>query len=861
MLYISDFLCDYQKNHAVIDRMEPVFSWKTVSDGKNLVQSTYRISVSLGKVLFWDSGVVSTQESLEIFYAGKPLLPDCVYMVHLTVTASNGETAEYQGEFLSGKIHRPWKGKWISSGLENNSELKLPPEIYEKTFSVKKGLIRAALYSTALGVYKADCNGTTVSEDVNAPGFTSYHNRVQYQIYELLPLLHEGENTLRVIVSSGWYRGRIVNIINNFGSRIAFNCELHLFYDDGTEEIIISDNSWKWTGDGPLRASEYYDGDIYDANREDESQWTWHAVRILPKYEVPKSIVYQNCPLMRRRELLTPVSEIVGSDGSFIWDFGQNFAGCICFETSLPKGTVLTFQHGEELEKNHTLYRGNLTNCKQEIIYTCKGGTETYNPYFTTMGFRYVSVTGITSHKQLRIWAHARYSDLDEIGSFSCSVPELNQLYSNLVWSHKSNFQDVPSDCPQRYERMGWTGDFSTFIRTAVQNLNTQTFARKWLADLLLDQRPSGAMPWVVPEPLFYRAAREGGPCGWGDAAVIIPYVTYLAYGDRELLKRQYASMKKWVEKERRDAAWDSEGDDKYIWSSGYHFGDWLLPLSDKQEYWYGSAKWLATAYYANSTNLLAKTARILGYEKDAKKYEALFSRIRKAFCRKFLRSDGTIDSEYQGVYICAIAFDLLPPKERAAVSQQLSEDIRRRGNCVGTGLLGIAYILDALCDTGRTDEAFNLLFNENMPGWLYMVKNGATTIWEIWNGKSTYDPIPDGTIGTLPSMNHFAFGAVGDWMYRYIGGIRLDEQNPGYKHFTVSPALCRRIDDATMGLNSPYGQISVAWRREDDQFTMELAVPFNTSATVHLPDGSVHETGSGEHQFTCKVDARYICD
>jgi len=863
MIKIREIMIDYQKKNFVVDTDTPLFSWIAESDANDQKQKSYRIVVKKGRNIFWDSGKVKSEDSIYIKYEGKELEPNSVYSLKISVEATNGDKTDFEESFVSGKLKEKWTGKWISSNMEKHTEQNPPPDVFRKFISVKKGLERAVIYSTAMGVYKAKCNGEFISDDVNAPGFTSYNNRVQYQIYDLMPYLKTGENEIRVILGSGWYRGRIVNAMNSFGSRTGFNCEIHLFYKDGAHEVIITDKTWKWTEDGPLRFAEYYDGNIYDARREDETQWKWHEVWMLPKYEVPKTIVYTECPLMKKKHRLTPVRSYVTEDGTeFIWDFGQNHAGYVVFSVKASCGTEISVQYGEDVwPDTKKLYQDNLTNCRQEIRYTCKSDEwETYEPIFTTSGGQYVRVLGINSLDQIKIEAYVCYSDLDYAGEFECSVPGLNKLRDCIVWTQRSNSQDVPSDTPARYERMGWTGDFEVFLRTGVKSLDTQPFARKWLHDLMIDQSPSGAVPWVLPKAVHYSNAKESTPCGWADAAVVVPWVIYKTYGDKALLERQYNSMKKLVELEKKNAAWDSVGHERYLIEVGYHFGDWLMPYMDYPQ-WYESAKWLATCYFANSARILSRSAEVLGYEKDAKKYANLYENIRKAFCKKYILPDGTINSPYQGVYVCAIAFDLVTDKIRESVSKQLVEDIAKRDGCLCSGVLSVSHIMESLSSTGKVQEAYDLLFNEKMPGWLYMVNQGANTIWECWNGHGLYYPGAE-NIYAWCSKNHWAMGSVGDWMYRKIGGLSIDEAalgDTGYKHFTVEPWLCKRISYCKHSYNSVYGTIKVDWKMENGKFFMDLEVPFNCTATVNLPDGRTYEVGSGKHSYESAVPAEKL--
>lgn len=859
MLKIASFSCDYRKDNRVIGSEAPVFSWVLESDKKNTLQASYKLVISAKGETYLDTEA-ATDQSTYIEYSGIKLAPNTDYELALTVTDNHGETAEYKTALRSGKLDEKWSGKWISAGIPSHVELTRSPDIFRKFITVDKPVKKAYLYSTALGVYRAYCNGAVASDDLGAPGLTSFHNRVQYQVYDVTDKIKQGENELRAIVAGGWYSGRIYNNLNNFGSRTAFNCELYIDFADGTTQVVVSDKSWKWTDQGPLRFCGYLDGETYDATREDESKWEWFDTVYIPKYENPKKIVYQECTQIVRHQLLT-ATPVENDKGENIWDFGQNFAGCVKLTFNAPAGTVFYVYHGEELDIGNYLYLKNLTNCKQLITYTCKGEKdETYEPYFTSMGFRYIRIDGLDRSQLKEVKAYARYSDIEHTGAFECSDERLNKFQSAIMWTAQSNFQDVPSDCPQRYERMGWTGDYACFIRTAVMNMDMHSFSRKWLSDLILDQKGDGAVPWVIPNTVFYDCGGESNPCGWADAAIIVPWSVYLAYGDKALLERQYKSMEKLMALECERAAWNSKGYDRYILDVGFHFGDWLIPFTVYSD-WMKTAKWMATCFFANSANLLAKISAVLGKEKEQQKYEKLFKNICIAFKKRFI-VNGKIETPFQGPISCAIAFGMLDEEDLKTVSEQLYEDIAARDGCPSAGILSSAYIMDAVSGAGKMQEALNMLFNEKMPGWLWMVNQGATTIWETWNGRADYTTPPTkDSIGRIPSRNHYWIGAVGKWIYENIGGLKLCEDTPGYKKFTVSPVMTKRLTHANMSLDTLYGKIDIAWQREGSSLKLKLTVPCNTQAVVALPSGKTVTVGSGKHEFKDTIPADKLYD
>jgi alpha-L-rhamnosidase len=540
-------------------------------------------------------------------------------------------------------------------------------------------------------------------------------------------------------------------------------------------------------------------------------------------------------------EELKPVKVLKTPAGDTVLDMGQNMVGWMKFRITAPAGTTITLRHAEVLDKKGNFYTANLRTAQERIRYTTKGqGTEVYEPHFTFQGFRYVAVSGWPGEvKTGDFTGVVVHSAMERTGTFESSNPLLNQLEHNIIWGQKGNFVDVPTDCPQRDERLGWTGDAQVFAPTASFNFDTAGFYTKWLRDVSLDQQDDGAVPFVVPNVLS-RDTRKGesAAAGWADVAVVMPWTVYQAFGDKRILEEQYASMKSWVEYMRRAAG------EKYLWNTGFTFGDWLSFATTSAAYPGAttSSDLIQTAYFARSTELLAKTAEVLGKKEDAAEYAELEEKIKTAFVKEFVTPNGRLSSDTQTAYALALEFDLLPEVTRAEAAARLAEDVRKFKHLT-TGFLGTPVLCKALSDYGYLDEAYMLLNRKEYPSWLYPVTQGATTIWERWDGQK-----PDGSFQDvgMNSFNHYAYGAIGDWMYRVVAGINLDEQAPGYKHILIEPEPGGELTYAKAAVESMYGRVSSGWKIADGKLKLTVEVPANTTATVRLPQGKLEHVSEG---------------
>jgi len=689
------------------------------------------------------------------------------------------------------------------------------------SFTPKGPVKRASLQATALGVYAASLNGAKVGGEVLAPGWTNYRKRLQYQTYDITELLAEGENRLSIEVATGWRmhaREKDWAQPNLGGRETALIAALALEYADGTEEILITGDKWRCRL-SQTRYANMYNGETCDAGFEDNMAL---PAKIL---DYPKEILI---PLEGERivenERLPVQKMFTTPEGEVVLDFGQVVTGYVEFRIEGPKGAKGTLRHAEILDAEGNFYTANLRGARQEAAFICDGGTHTYKPKFTFQGFRYVQPRGWPCEiKPEDFTAIAVHSEMRRTGRFTCSDPLLNRLFENIVWGQKGNFLDIPTDCPQRDERLGWTGDAQAFCRTATYIYDCERFFAKWLADLASEQFANGGVPHVIP-----RMHWDGdSSAGWADAAVICPWQLYLSYGDKEILHRQFSSMKAWVD---YMAARSRKG----LWRGGGHFGDWLNLDGKKST----PHTVLQNAFFAYSTGLLVKAGRVLGIPMEA--YEAQREKTVRAFRRVFING-GRMAYNTQTACVLALHFGLVDGKMQETVAAQLAGLVREAGH-LKTGFLGTPYLLHALSENGYADLAWDLLLRREYPSWLYPVTMGATTVWERWDGRR-----PDGSFqdAGMNSFNHYAYGAVGDWMLGGAAGIRTDEANPGFRRVIFAPLTDPRLDYVTGEIETRRGLVSSAWRRTESGMVYEFTVPEGCTAEIHI-NGEVMEMGPG---------------
>jgi alpha-L-rhamnosidase len=843
-LGVSGLRVEYLTNPLGIDAERPRLSWRMTSAERNTVQAAYQLQVTRNERLIWDTGRTAGDSSVFVEYGGPALESRRRYGWRVRVWDAKGRVSPWSAPawWEVGLLQSSdWAAAWIGAVPSPTDSIGGPSPLLRRAFRVNGVVTRARLYATSLGLYEAFLNGTRVGDQLFTPGWTSYNRRLQYQTYDVTSLLKPGENVVGAMLGDGWYRGQLGfdGGRNVYGKRIGLRVQLEILYQDGRIEHVSSDTQWK-TATGPILASDIYGGETYDARLE-RPGWadagyddrTWAPVARL---DPPGSrLLAPESPPVRRVGELKPVAIRRTASGETIVDLGQNFTGWARLKVRGPAGTVVTMRFVEVLDRDGNLYTANLRRANQTDRYTLKGGgEEVYEPHFTFHGFRYVGVTGLPARADTgTITGIVVASDLPQTGSFETSDSLLNRLQQNIVWGQRSNFLDVPTDCPQRDERLGWTGDAQVFAPTAAFNMDVAGFFAKWLGDVAADQDSSGSVPWVIPDVLGADSSQGSGTAGWSDAAVIVPWTMYVAYGDRRLLERQYPSMRAWVEFERRRAGAD------FLWQPGWQFGDWLALHSDDPSYPGATTltDFIATAYFAHSADLLARAARALGKASDAALYDKLFRDVRAAFNREFVSTGGRVGENTQTAYALALGFGLLPDSLVAPAGERLAAAVRGRGMHLTTGFLGTPQLLPVLSATSHFDVAYGLLMQRSYPSWLYPITRGATTMWERWDGIRPDSSFQD---AGMNSFNHYAFGAVGDWMYRTIGGISLDPSAPAGKRVRIAPRPGGGLTRARASLETPYGKVSSSWRLGERDFVLEASVPPNTTGDVVLIETTV---------------------
>ena len=788
-------------------------------------------------------------------YKGPALLPFTTYSVQLAAKDDAGETAAASMTFETGRMETPWKGQWITDGDYHFTEAKVSPVpmVFRREITTDKPIARARLYATAMGIYEVELNGKKLGDHYFAPGFTSYKSYLQYQTYDVTPFM-TGHDTLTATVAGGWAVGSFVFTRKNrvTADRQALLAELRIEYEDGSVEVIGTDSSWQVTEDSPVRMADIYDGETYDATKETTG---WHNAAPETLKITPAITAEYGAPV-RAHEVMRPMAITTAKDGEVIYDFGQNFAGVIHMKLNGKAGQVITVRHAEILNPDGTLNTTFLRTAKATATYTCRDGKQEYSPRFSYMGFRYAGVKGIDP-KELEIEAVALYSDVAQHGGFHCSDEMLNKLQSNIIWSAKSNFVDIPTDCPQRDERMGWTGDINVFAPTALYNFELSRFLEKWLRDVKAEQLPTGGIPNTVPVQGYGFPATmpEMAVDWWGDACVNVSWALYEATGNVDILRAMYPTMQKYV-KACRFWAGFGIGKHRYIWHTPavLHFGDWVAPDVPKMSQWQGRSKYTATASLCNTSGRLAKIARLLGKDEDAAQYETLSAKVADAYCSILTDGSGKAKDEFQTAYVLPLYLNMFPENVKAKAAENLVKLVEKNDYKIGTGFPGTPYILFALADSGHADTAFKMLLNTQCPSWLYEVRVGATTVWERWDGLDENGECPIGDDGTdqMISYNHYASGAVGAFLYRRVLGV--EPVLPGYKLFKFAPLVGGGLTEADGTVGTPYGEIKAAWHIENGEITAEITVPMGTACTVTLPGGVEQNLSSGSYTLTARV-------
>ncbi|PWV90994.1 alpha-L-rhamnosidase [Paenibacillus cellulosilyticus] len=812
-------------NPLGFDVGQPRLSY-VVTDTTAAKQAAAQIVVSKDETfeeIVYDSGKSDCIANFA-FELSLKLSPRTRYYWRVTVWADNGDTATSEAAwFETAKLDEQWNAQWITPALD--------PDIHPvliKEFHVEQDIKSARAYVCGLGLYEMELNGRKAGDEYLAPNFNAYDKWLQYQTYDITDLLTVGDNKVEVALGNGLYKGRFGfngGEDNYYGDRFSLLCEIVIHYTDGSTVFIGTDRSWQ-SRKSAILASGLYDGEVLDGTFADASLYETMLAEV--GYSRLKARLSLPVVMKERRK---PVEVIRTPAGETVLDLGQNMVGWIEFQSHAPRGAEIVLQYGELLQDGN-FYRDNLRTALAEFRYISDGSHAVVRPRFTFFGFRYVKVSGWHGDAKVDDFTGCvLYSDMETTGHIETSHSLVNRLFTNAMWGQKGNFLDVPTDCPQRDERMGWTGDAQVFASTASYNMDTYAFFAKYSYDLWQEQAAAnGCVPMVVPSFNLH----EGGSSAWGDAATVIPWTVYVQYGDKAILKQQLDSMKAWVDYIKRA---DDESGGKRLWTVGFHFGDWLALDGDDPNAPMGGTDraFIASSYYCYSSALVAKAARALGQDAMAEQYDRLSNEIKTAIRNEYFTNTGRLALQTQTAYVLALFMDLVPDTYRDRIASDLRERLKRDNNHLKTGFVGTPYLCRVLSDNGCNDLAYTLLLNKDYPSWLYAVTMGATTIWERWNSV-----LPDGRIsGTdMNSLNHYAYGSIAEWMYRTMAGINPVESKPGFQEARLAPKPDYRLKYVKAYLESAVGRYESEWElQEDGKLTFRFLIPFHATATIELPD------------------------
>jgi len=861
---------EYLTDPMAIDDPQPRLSWVLDADARGVRQTAYHVLVGSSEALLrqdtgdlWDSGKVESDQMAQIVYGGKPLAAEQDVFWKVRVWTQDGQVRPWSpvARWRMGLLTpADWRAKWISLPGPAPAAKGLPARpspVFRKEFQIGKPIERAVVTATSLGVYELRINGRRVGDHLLAPEWTSYHKRVEYQTYDVTDQLKTGANAVGAMLGDGWYAGRlgISHIVKDgplrghYGTRLALLMQMRVYYADGSSDLIVTDDTWKVTDDGPIRKACILDGEVYDSRKElngwdtagyDDSSWRPAELT----GEVKAELVGQPNEPIKVTEELRPIAMTEPKPGVYVIDFGQILAGWCRIKVGAPAGTTVTLRHAEVLQADGMIYRDNLRmgplggelGARQEDQFVLNGsGEQTFEPHFTYHGFRYVEVTGLpTRPSKDFILARVFHSAAPVAGAFECSSPLLNQLMKNIVWTHRDNMHSVPTDCPQRDERMGWMGDMLVFAQPACFNMDMAAFFTKWVVDIRDDQADDGRFPDFAPHPYNPNALFSGVPA-WGDAGVVVPWRMYVNYGDKRALADQFEACRRWVDYihgHNPDLLWNNKRNNDY---SDWLNGDTLkleglgFPKEEAQI----PKDVFATAFFQHSTELTAKMARVLGRAAEAEKYGRLAADIRQAFIKAYVTDDGRVKGHTQSAYAIALDFNLVPEDKCESAARHMVERITAYKNHISTGFHTTVMLMNQLTAVGQSDVAYMLINNRTIPSWGYTIDQGATTVWERWDGYMEGRGFQD------PAMNsfcHYAIGSVGEWMYRSILGINPDEQQPGYRHFLLRPQVGGGLTWAKGSYDSISGRIVSDWKVNDGRFSWRVIVPANTTATVYVP-------------------------
>ena len=832
-----DLQTELQTNPLGIDRANPLFSWKMTQTRRGEAQSAYQVLVASSEDIIkkgqgdiWDSGKVDSDQSDYVKFSGAALKSKTTYYWKVKIWDEQGVETEFSepATFEMGMMNPDdWQSTWIEKDSGENPSRST---MMRKEFELEAKPVKARLYVTGLGTYVFYVNGKKVGKDILTPGWTDYPKRIQYQVYDITDLLDKGKNAAGAMLGNAWWSGGL-GWGKNPEDRARYSkgpmkllAQLEIQMSDGSTEVVGTDSSWKWH-DSPVISNSLYDGVYYDARLE-QSGWEkagfdddkWQQAKTTK--DITAKLVRQQAPPIRVTEELKPVKITKLDNGHYVFDFGQNMVGWGKLKVKGDAGTKVELKYAELLHDDGSVAQENLRSAKGTDTYILKGeGEETWEPQFTYSGFRYVEVVGYPGEPSKdALTGEVFHTDAPWIGDFECSNEMINKINHLIIWGEKGNMMSVPTDCPQRDERLGWMGDAQMFAPTAFYNMDLTRFYQKWMKDITDSQDSSGYVYDVNPAIVVGEPAKPG----WGDAVVVVPWVTYKFSGDKRILEDNYDGMKAWVEFMRSKAR-----NNLYIWSNPdstfFGYGDWIAPVKSP-------AKPVGVSYYYYSTKLLSKIAGIIGNTSDARQYASLANDIAKAYQAKYYDpGKENYEGETQSANILPLEFGITPEDLRSRIAKNIAEDVQAHDDHVTTGFLGTGYILNLLSENGYHDLAYKLMTQTTYPSWGYMVDHGATTMWELWNSDT--EP-PD----RMNSRNHYALGGIGEWCYGFIGGLRPDIDHPGWKKSIIAPMPVGDLTSARASVLTHYGKLSDSWKLENGTFTMDVVVPPNTSALIEFP-------------------------
>lgn len=839
-----------------MELIRPIFTW-TVEETRDKKQAAAQITVktaSGGEV--FNSGRREDISSLG-FEADMTLAPRTRYEWTVTVWGDGGDTASASSWFETAKEDEPWQAKWITADFEDNETQPL----LSRDFQIDGQIQSARAYACGVGIYELEINGQKAGDEYLLPGYHCYDGWLEYQTFDVTNLLKPGPNTAAFSLGPGWYKGDIVfdRYHNLYGDTMQAILELHIRKADGTTQVVTTDENWV-SRPSPVTFSNIYDGEHLDAQKFIHG-WSRPgcrapASRVTVRDEKTPLRARLSPKIVKKKEF-SPIEIIHTKKGETVLDFGQNMTGWVECVIREPAGTEVKLTYGEIMQDG-CFYRDNLRNAKAEYVYISDGRERRLRPHFTFYGFRFVKIEGVKDVRREDFTACHIRSDIDPIGSIETEDPRVNQLFHNAMWGQFDNFLDIPTDCPQRDERLGWTGDAAIISSTACKNIYTPAFFHHFITNVGHEQEfYGGSVPYFVPAPHINEDDKEfswvkdnkSGCAIWSDVAAMMPWAVYENFGDVNLLKRDYPVMKTWVERVRRDDELDGG---RGLWLRGNQLGDWLaLDREDgdtQNPFGATSLPYTASCFYYYSTSLTAKAAKALGYTEDQQEYEALAGKISGAIVEEFFESDGNFKFPVtQTACVLSLYFGIYPQGGRGKVLENLKKRIACRNGHLDTGFCGTPFLCMALSNNGANDLAYSLFLNEDYPSWLYEVKMGATTIWERWNSV-----LPDGRIsGTgMNSLNHYAYGSIVDWMYRNLCGLNPAEDGAGYKKAVIRPMPDPRLRSAKMSMDSAAGKYEIEWNYDGDKLHFRFTIPFDCEAKLLLPDGRENMLTAGTWEF-----------